>query len=638
MRFRLFAGLLCLVSFVYGQERIHVNLDTVMVVGQKVDNRGGVGVRKTQVDKGELKRNATRSLSELLLESTSLQIKSMGQGAQATVSFRGTSSNHTQVLWNGVSINSPQLGSFDFSQIPVYFVDEVTLVHGSSTPYASSGALGGTINFANQNTPVDGLKVNTITELASNHTFTQAATFRYGAGRVTATTRGYYQQSDNDYKYINKVYSNNHTIERRKEADYKQGGFMQEVGWQISDRNKLAWSGWYQADSRSLPQSIIVNVTASEQSKSQNYRTMLNYEHRGAVHRVNATWAYLHGKMDYKRDFGMSTTDHSVNIFNSVVGNAEYRYLGWKKLIPTALVSYRFDNVNSDNYEGNRASRNSYSSKLLLTYYALSRLQLDASGTLQGVDRKVFGTYSVSARYRLIPQYLEVKVSQSYNHRVPTLNDLYWNPGGNPDLKDETSMGWDATLSSHYNLSNKLLLEGEATYYDMCVDNWIMWIPKGNGYIWEPVNFSNVRSSGVELNARISLLLGRFRQTASAIYTYARSVDQSNRGDGVEGKQLPYVPRNRWSIGYRLEYRNQWWFHYNSSYTGVRFTSADESYQTNAYTLHNFELGYRTKRIKEKYQLALSAKLENAFNAYYESTQYYPMPLRMLWCRLTFDF
>ena len=106
----------------------------------------------------------------------------MGQGAMATVSFRGTSSNHTQVLWNGISINSPQLGSFDFSQVPVYFIDNVSLIHGSVTPFASSGALGGTINFSNSHTPVKGVRVQTVTEVASNETYTQAVTVKTTTG------------------------------------------------------------------------------------------------------------------------------------------------------------------------------------------------------------------------------------------------------------------------------------------------------------------------------------------------------------------------------------------------------------------------------------------------------------------------
>ena len=217
---------------------------------------------------------------------------------------------------------------------------------------------------------------------------------------------------------------------------------------------------------------------------------------------------------------------------------------------------------------------------------------------------------------------------------MPTLNDLYWNPGGNPNLKDETSLSWDVSLEAKHRF-NSIDISAETTYYRMMVDNWIMWIPKGNGYIWEPVNFTKVLSQGAELNLRISANTGKFQHLLTGVYTYAKSVDYSIKGNETYDRQIAYVPRNRWGIGYRVEYNGNLWMHYNANYTGVRFTSADESYRTNAYTLHNIELGYNF-HIKARYRMALSGKVENIFNAYYESTQYYPMPLRMFWGRLTF--
>ena len=110
-----------------------VEFDTVEVVSDIKTNPSGKGVRRTIIDKVELSRSTTRSLSELLLESTGIQIKSMGQGALATASFRGTSSNHTQIMWGGISLNSPQLGNFDLSQVPVYFIDDISLTHGTES-------------------------------------------------------------------------------------------------------------------------------------------------------------------------------------------------------------------------------------------------------------------------------------------------------------------------------------------------------------------------------------------------------------------------------------------------------------------------------------------------------------------------
>ena len=77
-----------------------------------------------------------------------------------------------------------------------------------------------------------------------------------------------------------------------------------------------------------------------------------------------------------------------------------------------------------------------------------------------------------------------------------------------------------------------------------------MWIPKGNGYIWEPVNFSNVISKGFELNADFKYSYRSFDTKINLNYAFAHSTDNSKRNEGTQGRQLPYIPRNRWNINY----------------------------------------------------------------------------------------
>ena len=64
-------------------------------------------------------------LTDLLQFNTPLAFKSYGPGQLATVSFRGTSANHTAVLWNGIDINQPNLGQTDFSTLPVAGFDRL---------------------------------------------------------------------------------------------------------------------------------------------------------------------------------------------------------------------------------------------------------------------------------------------------------------------------------------------------------------------------------------------------------------------------------------------------------------------------------------------------------------------------------
>lgn len=49
--------------------------------------------------------------------------------------------------WNGINITPPMSGTFDFSQIPVFFTDNVSLYYGNSHVKNGTGAIGGSVNL-----------------------------------------------------------------------------------------------------------------------------------------------------------------------------------------------------------------------------------------------------------------------------------------------------------------------------------------------------------------------------------------------------------------------------------------------------------------------------------------------------------
>ena len=108
------------------------------------------GIQRTTLDTTVLHQNVALSMSDILTQHSSLFIKSYGRATESTAEFRGTSPSHTQVLWNGLKINSPMLGTVDFSTIPSYFVDQASLLHGASSLVLTGGGLGGAVDLATQ--------------------------------------------------------------------------------------------------------------------------------------------------------------------------------------------------------------------------------------------------------------------------------------------------------------------------------------------------------------------------------------------------------------------------------------------------------------------------------------------------------
>ena len=100
-----------------------------------------IGTQQTKFDSVILKENISLSMADVLTFNSAIFVKSYGRATLSTVAFRGTSPSHTQVTWNGMRINNPMLGMTDFSMIPSYFIDDASLLHGTSSVNETGGGL-----------------------------------------------------------------------------------------------------------------------------------------------------------------------------------------------------------------------------------------------------------------------------------------------------------------------------------------------------------------------------------------------------------------------------------------------------------------------------------------------------------------
>ena len=67
---------------------------------------------------------------------------------------------------------------------------------------------------------------------------------------------------------------------------------------------------------------------------------------------------------------------------------------------------------------------------------------------------------------------LKLKVNAAKVYRLPTLNDLYWSPGGNPNLKPEEGFTYEGSFELKIPYHH-FLLETEMTYFNKNITNWI---------------------------------------------------------------------------------------------------------------------------------------------------------------------
>ena len=155
--------------------RIH-QIDEVTVWGKRPMKE--IGVQKTKFDSLALKENIALSMADILTFNSSVFVKSYGRATLSTVAFRGTSPSHTQVTWNGMRINNPMLGMTDFSTIPSYFIDQASLLHGTSSVNETGGGLGGLVKLGTTPQVGEGFHAQYVQGIGSFH----AGSFVPGVG------------------------------------------------------------------------------------------------------------------------------------------------------------------------------------------------------------------------------------------------------------------------------------------------------------------------------------------------------------------------------------------------------------------------------------------------------------------------
>ena len=108
------------------------------------------GINKKIFTKQQIKDSGAISALDLLKKVSGLDFYQSGQkGQQAAIFMRGSESNHTLVLLNGVAINdqSATNGMHDFGQDFVQTIQQIEVYKGSNGAHFGPDAIGGAINF-----------------------------------------------------------------------------------------------------------------------------------------------------------------------------------------------------------------------------------------------------------------------------------------------------------------------------------------------------------------------------------------------------------------------------------------------------------------------------------------------------------
>ncbi len=613
-----------------------IMLDYVEISASHINNKVQEKAMERKIDTAIMQRLQTASLSQLLIQHSPVFIKTYGPGGTASASFRGTTASHTLVLWNGLQLNSPSLGEVDFSMIPVFFTDEVSLQWGSKTS-ANSGGLGGVVNIANKQKFNEGLILDVKQTYGSFNTWGSYLTVGYSAMNMIARVKAYRNSSDNDFTYTN-IATIPHQEMKQKNADFVDYGFMPEI--QVRFKNSLlTLVSWNQFSHRNYPP-IMPNAFNNTKEYADNdfSRNLISYKYYWNSGRVELKSAYFHERQDYFLESytsnGLPVTQintlNKSDVFRQIIDLQQDLFRSWKLY---AKVQYDYESVTSSDYDLDRDSDLSRKNRDILSFYAALDgkiyRDLDLRMTLRNdiVDDKSAGFFpTATLTYRMpFVKGLSFNAGYSHNYRNPTLNDLYWYPGGNENLKAENGKTFDFDINYLYENVNFNLDFRSGLYYSK-VNDWIQWVPTNYRY-WMPKNVSEVMARGFETHLKMNYSFALWTFSLSGNYVYSHTTDESEYAQQYDanGKQLIYIPKHHANAFAEVRWKS-WNMNYTLEFTGERTTSMNDdeffAYQLPYYILHHISFGKQLNRFR------LEFKINNLLNESYQTVLWRTMPGR----------
>ena len=576
------------------------------------------GQKITSFDSAVLRQYHLQNVSQLLAQQTPVFIRSYGFNGLATLNFRGSSAAQSQVYWNGIPISNAALGIADISLLPVAMTSRMNIVYGGSAALLGSGNVGGALMMETE-APYFDSSAKTRYEIAmgtgSFDQYQATAKLNFSTKKWFFSANMMGQTAANDFSYLD----DRHTEKKNEHAELKGISAMTQAAYKPNEKHTLRLIGWYQKYDRNIPAALFESYSAKNRTDA-SLKIFSSWENRTPHAHRYLRASFIADEMRY--------TDYAIKLATANTTRQYYVEAGWKQtLSPRHTVLFfipvhisemkRLTSIaGQEKYAVAAAYRyTDLSQKLNIALHARSERIQDVSVFLPGIN----ASYQLSEGIKL-----RANIQKTY--RIPSLNELYFEPGGNDKLKPEQGWAQDAGYSITVQPASRFSIRHDLAVYHRLIQDWIVWY---GGAIWTPHNIAKVRSAGLELECQLRYDPGKweFHLGLKGNYTRAFTVESYVAGDGSVGKQIPYTPATTGLMNAGFSYAS-YSFNYNHTYTGYRYFNTDETGLLEAYHTANIQMSKAF--VLRDYGLEASLLLHNIFNERYAVVAARPMPGRHL--------
>ncbi|HEX3912902.1 MAG TPA: TonB-dependent receptor [Steroidobacteraceae bacterium] len=512
--------------------------DTIVVTATRIPTpERQLGSSITVVTADDISARQVQTLPDLLRQVPGLNVvQTGGAGGQTSVFMRGTNSNHTKVLVDGIDVSDPSNsgGAFDFGSMLTQDIQKVEILRGPQSGLYGSDAIGGVINIitksgsgpAQFNAGVEGGSFDTFNQTAglsgSLEQFHYAANLSHiHSGATPVTPLDLLAPGE------------------RRIDDYDDNlTASTKLGLDVTENFDLGLVARYSDTHLRLTGENEDNFPADFPDSAQSENNTLQSYVRASAHLLafdgilEQTLGAAYSKIkssDFAPEFARSDA-FGERVKFDWQGNV--RLAAGEKLVLGA--EHQRDEITAPISAGTRIDS------------GYAELQ-------SGFGERLFDTVSVrydendrfggKVTYRFAPAYLipesgtKLKASIGTGFKAPTLNQLFqsfpdFDFFANPNLKPESSIGWDAGFEQ--SLAGESLRLG-VTYFHNSIKNLIA----DSADFTTDINVGRALTDGVE-----SFVAYRPMQslTFRVDYTYTEATDE------IAHQELLRRPKHKGSL------------------------------------------------------------------------------------------
>ncbi len=472
-----------------------------------------VGSAVTVITRKEIEKSGRTLVLELLRSVPGLDVVQSGTPGSLTSLFtRGVNSTHTLVLVDGVRMNSPFFAGYDFSAMTTENIERIEIVRGPFSALYGSDAIGGVVQIFTR-TASRGLSGRATGEAGNQGQGQGSAFASVGEGTFSAT---------GGYRYA--TFGGN-----RPNTDWRQRNGSASLEARLTGGGRVAVEGSLLDGEVGNPGPVGAPSTARGIFREERLAIPGSFPLSGANH-LDVLLADVRSKPRYRDTEGGFSSRTDAETLQARV--ADTALIGAHSV--TVLASWeqwKVDDASNfgTNLDGQRTmlwGAGAQDTATLGPVTVTAGLRFDHHSVF-GDAWSPRGTIAWLSRGSL----WKVRASGGSAFRAPTVGELYYPFAGNPDLKPERSVSWEAGVERY-------VVGGRAEVS-------LFWNDLRDLIVYDfaqskNLNVGRARTRGIEVGWRQEVLA---ELSADATYTY---LDARNR---VSDAALARRPRHRAALG-----------------------------------------------------------------------------------------